>query len=190
LGNSLRWFFIDSKSLTNSEWFFGFALLIVLATFFLIAKKTSFRDLERLSQSKQALPVPLIAVDVSGCVKKPGTISVAQGATVRYVLRKARVEPLADLSNIDLDRPLDASCSLYIPALEKILVDVQGCVEERGTIELPAGSRICDLKKHLKLSNRADLTFFRRRKILKNNEIVRIPPKNNDFDASDSGIGR
>jgi hypothetical protein len=159
-----------------------------LATFFLIAKKTGFSDLERLSQARQSLPVPSIAIDVSGCVRKPGTIHVAQGSTARYVLRKARLGPFADLSSIDLDRPINSSCSLNIPALEKIVVDVQGCVEEKGIIELPAGSRISDLKKHLKLTDQADSVFFKRRKILKNNEIVRIPSKNQIADVSVSEI--
>jgi hypothetical protein len=159
-------------------------MLMILVSFFLIAKNTSFRSLSRLNQIKQPLPVPAIIVEVSGNVKKPGKVNVPQGSTIRAVLRKARINPTADLTNIDLDRVLESSCALHIPTLEKILVAVEGCVEEKVSVELPAGSRICDLKSRLKLTPDADTAFFRRRKILKNNETIQIPAKNEKESAS------
>ena len=153
-------------------------MLLILSTFFLIAKNTSFRNLERLNQIKQPLLVPSITVDVSGSVKKPGKIDVPQGSTIRTVLRKARLQSMADLTNIDWDQALESSCTLHVPALEKIVVVVKGSVEENVSIELPSGSRICDLKSRLKLSADADRAFFKRRKVLKNNEIIQVPSKN------------
>jgi hypothetical protein len=166
-----------SSCLTKSEWLFGLAILIFLVSFFLIAKKTSFQSLERLHQARQALPVPVINVEVNGCVKKPGTVQIQRGATIRSVLRKARIKSMADLTNIDLDKVLDESCIITIPAYEKIFVHIQGCVKENVLLELPAESRICDLKSRLALSPDADPAFFRRRKILKNNEIIQVPSK-------------
>jgi len=152
-------------------------MMIFLISFFFIAKKTSFRNLERLHQVMQPLPVSSIIVDISGEVKKTGKMSFPQGATIRSVIRKARLKSTADLTNIDLDRVLEVSCDLHIPAFEKIVVEVCGCVNEKVSVELPPGSRICDLKGRVILSEKADPAFFRRRKILKNNEIIQVPSK-------------
>ena len=171
----LRACFIESRTLTKSEWLFGLAMMIFLFSFLIIAKKTSFRSLGRLHQVMQPLPVSSIIVDITGDVKKTGKMNVSQGSTIRSVIRKARLKSTADLTNIDLDRVLDASCDLHIPAFEKIVVEVCGCVKEKVSIELPAGSRICDMKGCVVLSENADPSFFRRRKILRNNEIIRVP---------------
>jgi len=151
---------------------------MILVSFLVIAKNSSFRNLDRLTKINEPLPVASISVFVSGSVKKPVVITVPQGTSIRKVLRKARVQAMADLTNIDLDRSLQSSCSLHIPTLEKITVVVQGAIEESISIELPPGSRICDLKNCLKLSADADLGFFRHRKILKNTEIIDVPFKN------------
>ena len=163
--------------LTRTEWVFGLSLLFLLGSFFVIAKTTSFRSLEHLQLREELQTIPLIAVEVSGSIQKPGVFQVPQGSTIRTLVRKARLKPTADCSGIDLDHAFEESGSLFIPALEKIIVEVQGCVEENVSLEMPAGSRISDLKGHVNLTPDADPAFFRRRKMLKNNEIIQIPPK-------------
>jgi hypothetical protein len=160
--------------LHRSEWIFSFALLIFIASLFLIAKRNSFHSLEQLPLIAPPADA-ILSIEVTGCVGKPGTYSVRPGTSVRTVLRKARLGPAADVTNISLDQGLDASGSLHVPVLEKIIVEVGGCVEQRIRLTLPAGSRICDLKSCVILSADADPRFFKRRRRLKNNEVVDVP---------------
>lgn len=165
------------KFLTQAERVFGIAMLMILLSFFIIAKKTSNRSLEILNQTSELPSIPLIQVEIAGAVHKPGIFQIPQGASIRSVLRKARVKPLADLSNIHLDEGIHASTTIQIPTLKTIQIEICGCVKKNVCLEMPAGSRICDLKNRILVTSDADLSFFRRRKLLINHEIVQIPSK-------------
>jgi hypothetical protein len=163
------------RSLTRSEWIFGFGIAIILVSFLIISKRTGFESLRYLHYAPRAAKP--ITVNIQGAVHKPGACVVPSDSTLRFVLRKARLRPDADLSNLDLDSILADCSEVVIPALNQISIAVSGCVEQEGAVTLAAGSRICDLKGKVTLTTDADSAFLHRRKILKNHETVQIPAR-------------
>ena len=165
----------ESPSLHKAEWVLFLAMVLLILSSLVIAKKTSFRSLQKLRAEECSFPKQILSIEVLGCVQRPGVYKVPQGVAVRSVLRKARPKPFADLQAIFLDRILDESCSIYLPVLEKISIAVSGAVKENILIVLPAGSRFSDLKGKVVLSEDADITIFKQRRLLKNGESVVIP---------------
>ncbi len=147
---------------------------------YFIARQTSFRDLERLQESQGAVPVEMVEVEISGCVRKSGRYQIPAGSSVLPALRKARPLPFADMTNISLDEPISVPIRIEIPRLEKIIVFVEGCVETSVRLELPAGSRVCDLKGRIELAQGADLQYLKRRRLLKNQERVVVPRRRDE----------
>jgi len=169
----------EYKSLKKPEWVLLSTILIFIFTLYIISKATSFRSLERLASYTLVEQLSLITVEINGLVQKPGMYKVQRGTTLRSVLVKARPKPLADITGLNLDRVLEESCRFDIPLLQYIHIEVRGCVEQIAHLVLPANSRICDLKEKVHLSPLADKNFFKRRRLLKNNEVVYIPPNTN-----------
>ncbi|OGN64853.1 MAG: hypothetical protein A3E80_01870 [Chlamydiae bacterium RIFCSPHIGHO2_12_FULL_49_9] len=64
---------------------------------------------------------------------------------------------------------------VFDPAV--VTVIVRGAVEEPLEVALPKGARISDLKSKVALKKDADKAFFKRRRLLKNGEIVLVPKK-------------
>jgi hypothetical protein len=159
------------ESLQTSEWIFFITICALVATVFTISKFTSYRSLDLLDQRRRREEVQ-IKIEIGGHVKCPGSYQIVKGQPLSEVLFKAKPKPLADLSVLDLSKSLDEPCSIHIKALEKVAVQVAGCVKEIIFLELPAGSRICDLKGHIELSSEADRGFLRRRRILKDREVI------------------
>jgi hypothetical protein len=155
---------------------------MLIGSIVVISKKTSFRSLD---WPEEPIPSEMITIDIGGCVKKEGAVQLQQGSTVRTALRKAGLKPLSDLSKLNLDQVLETSGPLFVPSLDCIVVKVQGCVEENVSLTLPVGSRICDLQSRLALSPNADLAFFKRRRTLKNNELIEVPSRKGCRGASD-----
>lgn len=160
------------KSLKTSEWLFFFGFLFLIGSFYIISKATG--GLDGVSAEKEP---PLIVVEVVGCVYKPGVFKVPQGSLVQEVLRKARPKPLADLREVEMLKILDQEGVIDVPAFKKITVSVTGCVAECKDLVLPAGARVCDLKKHLVLLPGADLLFFKSRKLLRDRQVILVPKK-------------
>ncbi|MBF8263658.1 MAG: hypothetical protein HW387_1323 [Parachlamydiales bacterium] len=173
---------IEEIELKKSEWIFGFAMLMFILSILWIAHLTSGRSLEQLNSSNE--PAAFIEIKVTGCIKQPKTVRIPCGSQVRDCLKKIRLRAGADVSSIDFDQVLTQSGTLEIRFLEKIVVEIQGCVEQKMWIDMPLGSRICDLKERVVLSKDADSAFFKRRRRLKNNDIVCVPPKKGFCKAS------
>lgn len=174
-----------SLSLSTSEWILSMSLFGFLLSLLIISKITSFRDLDRIKEIRPAkAAIEILSVEISGCVQKPGVYQLLKGTTLRLALRKARPKPFADLSRVlelnsscylEVDTILEESCRIEIGALEEVRIQVEGFVRETLSLVLPAGSRICDLKNRVELTPEADQTFLRRRRMLKDGEVVKVP---------------
>jgi hypothetical protein len=69
-------------------------------------------------------------------------------------------------------------CSLALMSAEqadRVTVTIIGAVRQETSVNLSAGSRICDLQNHIDLADDADLRFFKRRKLLQNHDVVQVP---------------
>jgi hypothetical protein len=158
-----------------SDWVFVASLVLVMVSLILVAKINGSRafsavDLHRLRQE-------MILVTVDGAVAKPGQYSVLSGTRVGDVLKRARVKPLADLSAVVVDELIDSPRHIQVGELLEIKVFIRGEVKEPLEITLPSCSRICDLKTKVMLTEESDLQFFKRKKRLKNGEILEVPKK-------------
>ena len=118
-----------------------------------------------------------ILVHVEGAVAKPGSYLVPAGTTVEMVLRKCRPKPWADIQILPLRQMIEAPMSLHVDELTEITVTVIGAVLAPLKVVLPAKSRLCDLKRMVVLSEEADKSYFRRRKWLKNGDVIDVPKK-------------
>lgn len=116
-----------------------------------------------------------ILVSVEGAVKHSGPFFLPPGSKVKKVLQKAKPLKGADKEALDLNFPLYESCRLVVPYRKTITVYVTGAVKERGSIELPYGATFAHLLKKIQLEEGADVSFFRKKRILQHEEEVQIP---------------
>lgn len=143
----------------------------MISTLYCIAKLTSACSLGELEEWKKRE----IWVEIVGCVKNPGKVNLASGDTLGKAILAAKPKPFADLSSIDAALVLHEDYKVEIQPLSEISVRIGGCVKNSVVLELPIGSRICDLKGLVDLSPDYDPRFFRRKRVLKHQEEIIIP---------------
>jgi len=90
-----------------------------LVLLFLIGAFTiglGIRLLGGIPQKPSSSPPALIKVKIYGAVKKPGWHRISQGSTTEKLIEKAGgILPWADLSEVELSRPLVQGVTIYIP---------------------------------------------------------------------------
>ena len=158
--------------LKPSEWIFLLAVISLIFSTVWISKKTSFRS---LSSVELPQPISKIQIEVAGCVRHHGPFEVMAGTSVRSILRKAQPQKMADLTRIDLNTALESSTRIEVPMLECIEVTVEGCVKDKVHLKMPMDSRICDLFDHVVPASDADPAFFKRKRRLKNLDVIQVP---------------
>lgn len=164
-------------SLLSSEWFLIISFLAIFLSLALVARVQSQKANHHLLSTAVTPQESILSVTLEGAVGKPGLYLVPKGTPLKEVLRKARPKPHADFSSVDLERPLDAPLHLVVERLAQLLVRVEGAVLEPQQLTLPPGTRICDVKKLVSLAPDADKAFFRKKRQLKNGEILVVPKK-------------
>ncbi len=172
--------FSMKSSLPSSEWVLVGSLLLVMISLVLIAKVNAHRACSILEQTG---PTEVL-VGVDGAVVKPGEYEVPVGTTIGSVLRKARPKANANLKIIPLNQPIEVATRLMVQELTEITVSVRGAVVEEKEIVLPVGSRICDLKSKVLCTAEADRRFFRRKKLLKDGQVLEVPKKTVEDNSS------
>lgn len=134
------------------------------------------------------LPDRSICIEISGAVKRPGFYSIRSGTPLHKVLHRARPFSQADLfhpkiegsywKNADGKIYLESSCCITIEVPEKFEIFLEGAVVEPRSLWVASGSRICDLKNRITMNSQGDRAFFRRTRLLKPGEVLKIPEKN------------
>ncbi|HSX26983.1 MAG TPA: SLBB domain-containing protein [Chlamydiales bacterium] len=163
------------QSVQSSEWVLVGSLLLIMASLVVISKVNVYRAASTLALNE--IEVKEILVTVKGAVAKPGAYRVLEGTLLETVLRKARPWPHANLKALPLKRPLEGESEIVVEELAEITVYVDGAVEKRVELTLPAKSRVSDLKSKVVLSEDADKSYFRRRRWLKDGEKIEVPKK-------------
>lgn len=158
---------MSSSTINPSERFVIGFFLILLCSFTLIAKISSWKAKNLLSE---VFPLETVHIEVSGEVLRPGVYEFPLGVSCQKVLEKAKPKKFADLSPIDQMAP--APIFLFVPPLEQIHVLIQGPGALACELSLPPGTRLSDLKSKIYLQEFADLSLFRSRKMLKDGEII------------------
>lgn len=148
-------------------------LILIMCSLVFVAKYSAWRAQGVIDDLKEVE----VVVTITGAVKRPGEYVVAAGTPIGMVLKKAGVGEMADLGGISLGKPVGEALVLHVEELKEVSVKMVGAVREEVELKLPVGSRVCDLKSKVLLTDGADETFFRRRKLLKNGDIVAVPNK-------------
>lgn len=163
------------RSLRSSEWVLVGSFLLLFSSIVIISQINRQKEI--------GLPLPphqKISVAISGAVSKPGTFSVLPGMTLEAILRKSRPNRFANLRSLDLARRIEEPLELHLELLTEIAVRIEGAVEAPLALQLPVGTRICDLKSKVAYTPDADAKFFKSRRMLWDGEILEIPKKPNE----------
>lgn len=160
-------------SLRSTEWALAGSLLLVLLSLFVVAKIQA----KHCSKGTDSISIALVTIQIAGFVERPGVFEVARGTPFEEVLRKARPKRFANLRGLDPMSPLLQSMELTIEPLQSLRVQVQGAVAKPELIEVAPGTRICHLKQIISLAESADLTFFKKRRLLADGDVIDIPEK-------------
>lgn len=163
------------KSLQSSEWFLVASLLLIMVSLVTISKISATKATSQLSVEEKNQKKVLVTVE--GAVKKPGSYFIEVGSSIQDVLKITKPLPNADLKKWLLLEEIQSDCRIEISELSEIVVSIKGAVVKPIELTLPVGSRICDLKSKILLSEDAEKAFFRRRKRLKNGDIICVPKK-------------
>ena len=158
------------SSLRLAEWLLSFTVLFLLSSLYIIAKISSFR-----SQGDMSPPVRSVEITVLGHVSNPGVYSVDIGTPLLEAFVEAKPKPYANLAVYSEGRVRGVE-TFEICVLDALSIHVSGaCLP--GAIRVPVGARLGDLKEMLVLAEGADLSFFKKRRLLKDQENIKIPLK-------------
>lgn len=163
--------------LRAAEWALAGSMLLILFSLFIIAKIQA----NQCSKGTESISIVLVTIHISGFVDNPGIFEVARGTPLEEVLRKARPKRFANLRALDPSLILSNSMELTIEPLQSLRVQIQGAVKKTEWIEIDPGTRICQLKQIVSLSEEADLTFFKKRRLLSDGEVLVIPGKISEY---------
>lgn len=156
--------------LRTSEWLLTCSLLLILISLFAIAKIQSSRF-----DGVPEMKTELVSVSVLGHVEKPGVYNVEVGALLSDVVKKSKPRRDADLRGIA--GRVEISQSVNVVELGSLKISLEGAVVVPGFLEVPLGSRVCDLKNLVALKDDVDKAFFKKRRLLRDGEVIKIPSK-------------
>lgn len=168
----------QKRRLLDSEWMIIISLMLVMASFAIIAKVNAFRTSSILKENF----IPhhaLCEIVIDGEVAKPGTFMVPPGTPLKKVLKKSSPTPFADLKQIDENRGVEESAHYKIERLTEISVRIEGLPS--GTIDLvvPAGTRMCNLRSYICLDVDRKYLISTSRRMLRDREIISIEKTSN-----------
>ena len=152
---------------------FGWQFFFILLSLLAIAKIQAWH----YSKGTTTISVGMVQVNVEGFVEKPGVYEFPAGTPLGEVMRKAKPKRFADLRSIDLQSSLRDSQQIKIEPLNCLQIHVRGAVALAETIEVEPGTRICQLKKKIQLTDEADLNFFKKRNYVSDGDVIFIPEK-------------
>lgn len=159
------------------EWRVTSVLIAIMISLVVISKFNIYKtncyscDSRKISDEK-------IAVEISGAVAKPGVYEVRMGSPIKKILAKARPKPNANLRDIDLEAPVNASTTLEIQSLETIKVRIYFEKEFLQELEIAHSTRLSELKSKIQLPKGANLTTFKSRRLLKDGEVISLSRSN------------
>jgi len=156
-----------------SEWILAGSFMLILLSLFAIAKIQAWQ----YGKGSECALVAFATVKIEGCVQRPGTYEIPVGTPLKEILHKARPDRFANLRSIDPEAVLLGALDLIIPKLECLKISVAGAVAKNETIEVLPGTKLCQLKSKIALMEDADLTFFKKQRLLVDGEVIEVPYK-------------
>lgn len=160
--------------LNKDEWIVVLSLLGLLATLTFATHKHWFTDTPRQYSDSHVVYNSSICVKVEGEVEHPGFYTMKKGDRIEDVLSLAKPKKTADLKKVAFAKKIQDGQTLRVPPLEWITIYLEGAVEKPGPLLLPKGATIEEVLKHAKFKPQADLNKLRKKKKLKDGEIVKV----------------
>ncbi|HLB52664.1 MAG TPA: hypothetical protein VJK48_03010 [Chlamydiales bacterium] len=171
---------MSAPTLRNSEWALVVSFSLLLLTLILISQFHAASESSRLHRFNRDHPISVkksCVVTITGAVDHPGPYSTVVGAPLGLVLKKAHPKRFANLREIQNYQEIQGDFSLHIEELSTVSVQVVGAIAEPLLLELPAGTRLCQLKSKITGTPETDWTFFKKKRLLHDQETVSIPCK-------------
>ncbi len=165
-----------SETLQSSEWILVISFLTIFLSVALLSSIQSYKA-RSILDTKVVREIEPVFATIGGAVAKPGSISVAPGTSLKEILKKVKPKWNANLREIDWEKKIEGPFNLHIQELTEVLIQVKGSVKENLTLQLPIGSRVCDLKSKVNFTDDADSLVFKSRRRLKDGEIFEVPKK-------------
>jgi hypothetical protein len=116
-------------------------------------------------------------VIIKGAVAQPGVYHIQSEMKMSDLLVLAEVLEKADLRRFKLDGIVKKTRIINVPERALITVHLQGACKNTTSIELLKGSKVEDLLELVDFSDEADLTVLKKKRQLKNDEVIYIPLK-------------
>ena len=172
--------------LSRPEQLLNRTFLLLLGSLFIYSQWVATPEEELPDQVQSDYP---ISIEISGAVANPGVYTVPSGTPLQKALRRSRPYKQVDLALSQIADPaaywtdpqgaiyLENSCHIEVVAPPHFEILLAGALLSPGPLRVVAGSRIRDLKNQIALKPEADLTFFRRTRLLRPGETLLIPEK-------------
>ncbi len=129
------------------------------------------RELNKVGICKEVL------VTILGEVRKPGVYNVAIGTSLKDIVGKAKPKKFSNLKDLPMKKNIEESTTVVVKELEEISVRIEGEVKSPMVLRVKPRTRICDLKSRITVTKEADGAFFKKRKHLVDDEVIKVPKK-------------
>lgn len=117
-----------------------------------------------------------MTVYIDGAVESPGMYQMPLKSTVNDLLQIAHPAPQANLKKVKLNSTLKPGQRITIAAYPQITIYLEGDVIA-GAYQIRKGTRLCDLPSLIAFPPSANMSIFKKKRVLKEGERL-IVPKN------------
>lgn len=164
----------EKEQLNTYEWIVVLSLILLMCTITVITHKHWFLSPSRQYSEPHYVYDQKIQVRIEGAVESPGIYSVEKGAKIEDVLVKAKPAVNADLKKLIPTKKVRDGQTIKVPTLELITIYLEGAVKQPGAKLVPKGTEMEDLLSLVEFKKDADLAKLKRKKRLKEGEIVKV----------------
>jgi SLBB domain len=116
-----------------------------------------------------------IIVKVEGAVQNPGFYQMRKGNKIKDILQKVTLSPEADLRKVKTEMKLRNGQIVKIPHKSMFTIFLKGAVESPGPLLVEKETKLEDLMHLIRFQDQANLSKLKRKRRLKDKEIIYIP---------------
>lgn len=167
----------DRPQLYVHEWLAVVVIIgmLGLLTLFSLYGMHANGSLSQVNEGRHFLKPQFVEIFIDGAVNKPGSYKVKAGTSVHEAISLSEPKSHADLSKIKARAKVKNGQSIHVKCIPTIQITISGAVQQEGLIEIPKGTRLCELERFIKFNEDADLKKMSRKRILKSGEKIIVP---------------
>ena len=163
-----------TENLPFHEWLI-ILLLVCMMTILSVVTYIKEDTFTPLTESGHALFSNEIRVYINGAVSKPGWHVLKKISTLKDLLVLAEPLPDADLTKFKVSARLKHEKHIYVPAIDKITIYLEGAVVNPGYLQIPKGTTTQELTQYVEFQKDANLKIIKQKRRLKDEELIYIP---------------